>query len=145
MLKEANSDLVSFKNEVEHIENYLNLEKLRLKNERFLNYAVNGDYQAIKIAPMIMIPFVENAFKHAVDSIIENGIVIKISVENDMLNFSCQNDYDISETDKDKVSGIGLKTVKKRLDLIYGNRYKLYLNSDNSVFKINLEIDLNDN
>jgi len=145
MLKEANSDLVSFQNEIEHIENYLTLEKLRLKNERFLNYSVKGAYDAIKIAPMIIIPFVENAFKHAVDSNIENGIVIKISVENRILNFYCENYFDKYETDKDKVSGIGLKTVKKRLDLIYKNRYKLDINYDNSVFKVNLEIDLNEN
>lgn len=145
MLKDAKSDWVELQKEVEYLENYLSLEQLRLKNEKFLNYSINGDYKRILIMPMIMIPFVENAFKHSVDSSIENGIVIKIRIENRTLSFVCENQFDKSETDKDKVHGIGLETVKKRLDLIYKNRHKLSINSENSVFKVNLEIDLNEN
>ncbi|MDF1547675.1 MAG: histidine kinase [Bacteroidales bacterium] len=144
MLKEAKSDFVEFQKEMEHLENYLSLEQLRLKNDKFLNFSKNGEYQAINIAPMIMIPFVENAFKHSVDSIIDNGIVIKIRIENRVLSFVCENKFDKFETDKDKVHGIGLDTVKKRLDLIYKNRHKLSINSDNSVFKVILEIELNE-
>ena len=125
MLKEAKLDFVDLSKEIEHLENYLSLEKLRLKNEKFLNYKTCGDSEGIKIAPMIMIPFVENAFKHCVDSSIENGIMIKITVENKKMNFVCENQYDKTETDKDKVHGIGLETVKKRLDLIYKNKHKV--------------------
>lgn len=141
MLKDANLDLVELNKEIEHLESYLSLEKLRLKNEGFLNYKIAGDYKNIKIAPMIMIPFVENAFKHSVDSSIENGM----KIENGILNFSCKNQFDASEVDKDKVHGIGLKTVKKRLDLIYPNKHKLTIDSGNSIFKVNLEIELNEN
>ena len=91
-----------------------------------------------------MIPFVENAFKHSVDSTIENGIILKITIDNGFLNFYCENRFDKTETDKDKVHGIGLETVKKRLDLIYKNNYQLSINTDNSVFKVNLEINLNE-
>jgi Putative regulator of cell autolysis len=145
MLKDAKSDWVELQKEIEYLENYLSLEQLRLKNEKFLNYSKNGDYKGITITPMIMIPFVENAFKHSVDSSIEKGIVIKIRIENRTLSFVCENQFDKSETDKDKVHGIGLETVKKRLNLIYKNRHKLSINSNNSIFKVNLEIDLNEN
>jgi hypothetical protein len=145
MLKDAKSDWVELQKEIEYLENYLSLEQLRLKNKNFLNYSINGDYKGIVITPMIMIPFVENAFKHSVDSSIENGILIKIRIENRTLSFVCENQFDKSETDKDEVHGIGLETVKKRLDLIYKNRHKLSITSDNSVFKVNLEIDLNEN
>ena len=145
MLKDAKSDWVELQKEIEYLENYLSLEQLRLKNEKFLKYSITGDYTGITITPMIMIPFVENAFKHSVDSSVENGIVIKIRIENRVLSFVCENQFDKSETDKDKVHGIGLETVKKRLDLIYKNRHKLSINSDNSIFKVNLEIDLNEN
>ena len=144
MLNEAKTDFVDLQKEMDHLENYLSLEKLRLKNERFLNYTKSGNFQGIKVAPMIMIPFVENAFKHSVDSAIENGIILKIVIDNGFLNFYCENHFDKSETDKDKGHGIGLETVKKRLDLIYKNNYNLSINTDNSVFKVNLEINLNE-
>lgn len=145
MLNDANSDFVNMEQEIQHLENYLALEKLRLKNEIFLNYNLTGDYKKLKIAPMIMIPFVENAFKHSVDSSNENGIKIFITFENNKLNFICENLFDKDDTDKDKGHGIGLETVKKRLELIYKNKYKLSVNSENSVFKVNLEIELNEN
>jgi two-component system, LytTR family, sensor kinase len=145
MLKDAKLDFVELSKEIEHLESYLSLEKLRLKNETFLDYTIKGDSKGIKIAPMIIIPFVENAFKHCVDSSIENGIIIKITVENKKLIFVCENQFDKTETDKDKVHGIGLETVKKRLDLIYKNQHKLSINSEDSVYKVNLELELNEN
>jgi len=145
MLKEAKLDFVELGKEIEHLESYLSLEKLRLKNEKFLDFTISGDSKRIKIAPMIMIPFVENAFKHSVDSSIDNGIKINIKIENHKLHFVCENQFDKSETEKDKVHGIGLETVKKRLDLIYKNKHKLLIKSENSVFKVNLELELNEN
>jgi hypothetical protein len=145
MLKEAKQDYVELNKEIEHLESYLSLEKLRMKNEKFLDFSISGDLKGIKIAPMIMIPFVENAFKHCIDSDIENGILIKILIENNKLIFVCENQYDKTETDKDKVHGIGLETVKKRLDLIYKNKHELSINSENSIFKVNLKLELNEN
>jgi len=145
MLKDAKSDWVELQKEIEYLENYLLLEQLRLKNEKFLNYSITYDNKENKIAPMIIIPFVENAFKHSVDSTIENGIVIKIRLENQVLYFDCENRFDNFEMTKDSIHGIGLDTVKKRLNLIYKNRHKLSINSDNSVFKVNLELKLYEN
>jgi LytS/YehU family sensor histidine kinase len=144
MLNEAKTDFVDLQKEMDHLENYLSLEKLRLKNEYFLNYSKDGNFKGVKIAPMMLIPFVENAFKHSVDSTIENGIILKITIDNGFLNFYCENRFDQSETDKDKVHGIGLETVKKRLDLIYKTNYQLSIDIDNSVYKVNLEINLNE-
>ena len=145
MLKDTRSDFVELKNEIEYLENYLSLERLRLKNEKFFNYSISGSCNGYKIAPMILIPFVENAFKHSVDSGFENGIIIKIAIENGELIFNCENRYDKSGTDRDKTHGIGLETVKKRLNLIYKNKHKLIINSVNSVFKVHLELKLNEN
>lgn len=145
MLKDAQLEFVELSKEIEHLESYLSLERLRLKNEKFLNFTISGNSKGIKIAPMIMIPFVENAFKHCVDSSIENGIIIKITIENEKLIFTCSNQFDKSETEKDKVHGIGLDTVKKRLELIYKNKHKLMIDSKDSVFRVNLELELNEN
>lgn len=145
MLNDTKTDFVDLQNEIDYLENYFSLESLRLKNEKFFNYSIVGSPKGFKIAPMILIPFVENAFKHAVDSSIENGITIKIAIEHNMLIFDCENQYDKSESDKDKTRGIGLETVQKRLDLIYNNKHRLIINSENSIFKVKLELELNEN
>ncbi len=145
MLKDGKSDLVELQNEIEHLESYISLEQLRLKNDKFLNLIIDGNYRGVKIAPMIMIPFVENAFKHSIDSDIENGIVIKIKIKNGIFTFKCENQFDKLEIDKDKVHGIGLDTVKKRLELIYPQKHKLKISSKDSVYKVILEIQINDN
>jgi LytS/YehU family sensor histidine kinase len=145
MLSDTQSDFVDLQKELDYLQNYLALEQLRLKSERFLNYTVSGDVEGFKIAPMILIPFVENAFKHSVDSNIENGIIIKIDVNKNRLSFLCENRFDPSDTDKDKGHGIGLENVKKRLSLIYGSNYNLSIDTVHSVFKVNLTIELNDN
>ena len=145
MLKDTKTDFVELRNEIVFLENYFSLEGLRFKNKDFFNYTISGNCNGYKIAPMMLIPFVENAFKHSVDSIIGNGIIVKITIENGKLIFYCENQYDKSETDKDKSRGIGLETVKKRLDLIYKNKHKLSINSEHSVFKVNLELELNEN
>ena len=145
MLSDAKSDFVVFQKELDHLENYLSLEEIRLKNPKFLTTSVDVDSAEILIAPMLLIPFVENAFKHSVDSSIENGIEIKVKLKNKKLTFSCKNQYDKSATDKDKVHGIGLATVKKRLDLIYKDKHQLSINADHSIFNVNLELELDEN
>ncbi len=145
MLKDTKADYVALKGELDHLENYLALEQIRLKNKNFLNYSVNGNPEGKKIAPMILIPFVENAFKHSVDSAIENGIQIDIRIEEDMLYFRCVNQFDSSENHKDQSHGIGLETVKNRLSLIYKNNYTLSINTGNALFSVDLKLKLYEN
>ncbi len=144
MLKDTQSDFVGLQQEILFLENYFALEQLRINNEHFFNYTINGNTNGYKIAPMILIPFVENAFKHAVNSSVENGITVKITIKSHILIFHCKNQYEMTETDKDNTHGIGLKTVQKRLDMIYQNKYTLNINSENSVFTVNLELELHE-
>ncbi|MFA5535127.1 MAG: sensor histidine kinase [Mariniphaga sp.] len=145
MLQDAKTDFVGLQNELQYLENYFALESLRVKNKDFFHYSITGDCEGLTIAPMLLIPFIENAFKHSVDSNIENGILAKIDVKNKKLFFYCENQYDPSETDKDKTQGIGLETVQKRLNLMYKNKHTLTINKADSVFKVNLELELNEN
>lgn len=145
MLNETKSDFVLVEQEMQQIENYLALEKLRLKNEKFMNYKVSGAYENLKIAPMMMIPFIENAFKHSVDSNIENGIELCIHFEGPNMHLICKNVFDKDETDKDKGHGIGLDTVRKRLELIYSDRYHLSIDREDSNFYVDLTIELDEN
>jgi len=142
MLTEAKSGTVELQKELEHLENYLSLEKLRLINNDFLKLDVLGAANDLKIVPMLMIPFVENAFKHSVESDIENGIILRIRIANGMFYFDCENKYGSSNIDKDKNHGIGLETVKKRLELNYPQKHQLKIDSTDATFTVNLELKL---
>ncbi len=145
MLHDSKADRVPMEKEIMHIENYISLERLRIKNENFLTYSIDGDYEGIQIAPMLFIPFIENAFKHAVDSDTKNGIAITFNLHADTIIFQCENKYDPEETEKDDTQGIGLETVRKRLELLYPERHQLNIDKDGSTFKVNLKIDLDEN
>lgn len=151
MLKEQKTNEVLLKEEVDFLENYISLERLRLKNDNFLKVDIQDNYPDKKIAPMLLIPFVENAFKHSIDSNCTNGIAICLAFDKNKLIFTCENKFDASETGKDTTHGIGLKTVKKRLDMLYHGKHSLDITSDisaltdNSIFKVKLETYLNEN
>ena len=145
MMHDSKPEIVSLKKEIEHIENYIGLESLRLKNSQFLSLDVTGDYNNLQIAPLLFIPFVENAFKHCVNSNIENGIVIEFTVKGKNVKFKCENIFDATEVDKDKTHGIGLNTVQNRLELLYPLKHKLNITKTERIFSVNLEIVLDDN
>jgi two-component system, LytTR family, sensor kinase len=145
MMYDSQPDKVLFIKEIEYIENYIELEKLRLRNPKFFSMNISGDFENVQIAPMLFIPFIENAFKHCVDSDIENGILIEFNIVKKSVRFYCENKFDIQEPDKDKSHGIGMDIVKNRLKYIYPNKHKLEINKVNDIFKVKLEIELNDN
>lgn len=133
ILYQVNKPKVSLKEEVLHLEEYISLEKIRFQdtlNVVFETSEINEKYQ---IAPMLLIPFVENAFKHGA---IINGflkIEIKISIENNQLNFFIKNTIQ-SETESSGKNGIGLQNIKKRLELNYPNNYFLENKIENGCY-----------
>jgi LytS/YehU family sensor histidine kinase len=145
MLQESPLNHVSLKKELDYIENYISLERLRIKNPDFIKFAINGDYEGINVAPMLFLPFIENAFKHSVDSDCENGVTILFNINKNIITFSCDNKYDKIDSERDKTHGIGLETVKKRLELIYPGKHNLRISKNNSLFKVELKIEVNDN
>lgn len=145
ILHESPLKEVSLNKEMEHIKNYISLEQLRIKNPDFLNFTINDDYKDRKIAPMLFLPFIENAFKHSVDSDCENGITIKFIINGNNITFICENIYDKSDSNRDSTRGIGLETVKQRLELIYSNKHKLAINKTDTSFNVELNIVANEN
>jgi len=140
MLNDSKTEFISIEKELAYLENYITLEKLRLKNQNFLDYTISGDFKNKQIAVMILIPFIENAIKHSVDSEINQGIIIHFSFIQNKLIFTCANKFDVLTIDKDKTHGIGLDTVKKRLSILYANKHNLIITTENSIFKVELEI-----
>lgn len=145
MLKDEKIEKVLLSDEIEFIKKYVSLEQLRLKNDNFFKMNIVDDCNNKKIAPMMLIPFVENAFKHSVDSDIENGIMIDIVVAENKLTFICENKFYEKETEKDMTHGIGLDTVRKRLNMIYPNKHNLKIITENSLFNVKLEIYFDEN
>lgn len=141
MTYDSQSDKVTVKQELEYIKEYISLEELRWKNPEFLTFSVRGNYAGLSIAPMLFIPFIENAFKHAVDSDAAGGIIITFDFQFDTVIFMCENRYELS-AEKDSTHGIGLEMVKKRLDLIYPKKYTLNIEDKNGRFKVEMRIKL---
>ena len=123
MLQESNEPKVKLAREIRYLENYIELQRLRFKGQAYIDVQVSGDYSEQSIAPLILISFIENAFKHGVVSDPNNPIEINIEVNNHDLLFSIWNKKGLFN--KDESSGIGLNNVKRRLDLLYPGKYVL--------------------
>ncbi|MDX2304144.1 MAG: histidine kinase [Microscillaceae bacterium] len=143
-LYECNDWEIPLHKDLQFLENFIELETLRInENQTELIFEINHtSSQNMKIAPFILLPFVENAFKHVSRGRTQKNF-IKMYLEVDvcsMLRLSIENSRDTSEIHKK--SGIGLKNVQRRLNLIYPNKYHLTIESDLKTFKIVLLIDL---
>lgn len=144
ILYEGGEKTVELKQEIEYIKNYLELEKIRFGERLKLSIEINGDYSGMEISPMILLPFVENSFKHGVNSTVEESFInIKISVDKNVLYFEIENNKhpDYSSEPKPN-SGIGINNVKKRLNLIYPEKYSVKLDDRGKTYKVNLILHL---
>lgn len=139
MLYESNEELVELSKEIRYLENYIELQKLRFKNHAFVNLVIRGAAQNQKIMPLVLISFVENAFKHGVATDEQNPIAIKIDIEPDKIIFKVTNK--INQNNKDESGGIGLHNVKRRLDLFYRNQYCLEIDNQPGFYATKLQLD----
>ena len=120
---------------------YIDLQQQRFGDELILKvlFAIKEDWHAIE--PMLLIPFVENAFKHG-GQWQHPEIQISLSVENNELHFTVINKFGDSQAIKDKTSGIGLANVRRRLELLYPGKHVLNIDNQHGYFTINLHIDI---
>ncbi len=140
-LYEAVSDRVSLEKEITYLENYISLQQLRLKNPYFVKFDNSSNCAGMNIAPMLFIPFVENAFKHGLKNIVAPGIEISLNCDDGIISFEVVNRYSlIEEHNKDVTSGIGLANTKKRLELLYPEKHKLEIRKSAGIYKVNLQI-----
>jgi len=145
MIYDTNVEKVQLSNEIKHIESYIDLQKIQFANKELVSLSIQGNPENISIAPMLFIPFVENAFKHCNNKNIQNAIRISFSIDNKMVNFECVNEFDKTQKiTKDNSSGIGLNIIKRRLELIYPEKHMLSINEENNTFKVKLSVNAND-
>lgn len=144
MLYDANKR-ISMQQEVEYLESYIALQQLRFGRDVkiIFNTELSPEATNYHIEPMLLIPFVENAFKHGTGYACQPFIEIKLTVVGDLLVFQVRNKYD-RETDvsKDESSGIGLNNVRSRLALLYPGRHDLIIQTENNLFNVNLTMKL---
>jgi LytS/YehU family sensor histidine kinase len=139
VLYETKTDKILLAQEIEYIGKYIALQKIRTSNETYVNFAVTGVVGSKRIAPMVFIPFIENAFKHTHNKKLENAITIDIFIKDETIQLICENKYD-SNSVKQTVGGLGNELVKKRLDLIYKEKHTLEVHSNDQLYSINLII-----
>ena len=144
VLYESNEDQVFLEKEIRYIDNSVNLQLQRLSPELAgqVTYQVEGDWQKHKIAPMILIPFIENVFKHGIILSQRADISIAIFLMDNILTLETKNAKSDHFLKKDTHSGIGLKNARERLQLIYPGKHKLEINDSGSSFHVKLQIEI---
>jgi two-component system LytT family sensor kinase len=136
---------ISLQQEVEYLESYVALQNLRFGRdvEIVFNIALSDEEANYGIEPMLLIPFVENAFKHGTGYADQPTIDIHLIVKERVLVFQVKNKFDReADTSKDENSGIGLTNVRSRLTLLYPDRHDLVIHTDGSLFSIHLTLKL---
>ena len=138
LLYQSDKPSVFLKDEILHIEDYLELEKIRFKDTLSVNLQTDCSKKDIEIAPMLFIPFVENSFKHG--SIVNGKLTILIDIRctSTSIFFSIKNSIKTSNNEISK--GIGLSNIKKRLDLVYNDNYQLDISQDKNWYTVELSL-----
>lgn len=141
MIYETNTEFVTVEKEIEYLENYIKLQRLRLRNPEVIKMSLSKECRDIKIAPVLFLPFVENAFKYAVSEGILPAIEIDLSCSNGQLIFLCKNYYAPNGVEKIEWGGVGLENVKRRLELIYPKKHEFSIRKENGIFSVELKLD----
>jgi len=142
MIYETTAQRVSLQKELDYLVHFIELQKMRMKFPETVKYHIEGDAHNKKIAPMLLIPFIENAFKHSLKNA-ENCISISIKITDHRLDMHTSNAIDPKQT-SDHLSGIGLTNVKKRLKLDYPGKHNLTIYYQEAIFYVDLMINVNE-
>ncbi|MGL4597389.1 MAG: sensor histidine kinase [Bacteroidia bacterium] len=141
LLYETKTEQVALKDELNCVEKYIALQKIRTANPNFVNFTISGNPSGISIAPMILLPFIENAFKHSENKKIENAITIHLRIESRKIIFDCTNHYNkLLTTNVSSHSGLGNELIRKRLELIYPNTHELTVSKNETTYHVQLVI-----
>ena len=144
MYTKATKDTVGIDEEAEYISQYIELQKNRIDENRthiYYSYSADESAKNTKIAPMILITFIENALKYGASSHIESDIIIILKVNNDTLTLFTEN-HTVNPKPENKEPGIGIANCKKRLELLYPGKHNLEISNTNGIFTVNLIIKL---
>ncbi|SMG10690.1 Histidine kinase [Marivirga sericea] len=143
-LYDFSSDKITIEEEINYLENYIELEKLRRAHRLEVHFEKEGLLQGFSLPPLLMIPFLENCFKHLSSDTDKSNIVrIRMTRNFSKLSVEFSNTFDKQSAPR-KEGGIGLPNVKRRLALLFPDKYQLEINRTDELFRVNLELDLSD-
>ncbi len=140
MIYESNEDKVQLQQELQYLEDYIDIQRLRLPEDIVVDYAVQGNPAGLRIEPMLLVPFVENAFKHGISYAEPSFIAIAVAIERNQVRLVVEN-----AVFKQRVAekgGIGLQNVRKRLELLYTEDHELEITEAENQFIVDLKIEL---
>lgn len=141
MLYDTKQNIVPLTKELNYIKNYIELEEVRFEGRFTCNVGISGKLEQTNLPPLLLLPFIENAFKHGVNTSSSGAwINVNIDIENDNLNFSVENS--VGPKKKQTRGGLGIENVKRRLELLYPNKHELEFGESKKGYKINLSIEL---
>lgn len=141
MLQDSKDEKVSLEKEVEYLQSYIELQRLRLSETVKIDFMTVGRPELFSIEPLLLIPFVENAFKHGVSYQESSEISIRLNCLGHVLFFAVENHIVRRRTNTlEQGSGIGLKNVIRRLELLYPGKHQLRISDDDNQYKVELEI-----
>jgi LytS/YehU family sensor histidine kinase len=140
MLYESNDVQVYLKKDIENIGNYIDIERIRQGNNAEITFEVKGEVTDQKIVPLVLLPLVENAFKHGVNTIIKGAYMrVLIVVNGRNLEIDVKNNFKQQETER---NGIGLTNLEHRLRLFYENAHTMTTDSNGDEYHVNLKLRL---
>lgn len=141
-LKESQSEMVSLDKELEYLQNYISLQKLRLNPNAICTFSVEGEDDGLQIAPLLLIPFVENAFKHGVSTEHQTHIEVKIKLAHQSLHLTVKNHKVSHDSSGFEKSGLGIETTQKRLELMYPRKHTIQIQESEHEFLVELSLQL---
>lgn len=140
VVTETSNGPIPLQKEIAYINDYIELQKLRLDKGVNLSFQVNGTADDWSIAPLVLMPFIENAFKHGVNPDFESNINILIEIGKSALKLMVENNKVQTALQQHEKSGRGIENAKARLALLYPSRHSLILNEDSNHFRVQLII-----
>jgi two-component system LytT family sensor kinase len=130
--------------EMTQIRSYIDLQKIRTDNQHYINLKIKGELKDQKIAPMIFLPFIENAFKHSKNKTIENAIDIEFDIQCKKVKMICRNYFEPNHKELIKNEGLGIETIKQRLNLLYPHNHVLDIENIQNSFTVTVIINSKD-
>ncbi len=142
MLYETDENKVPLQREERYLNSYIDLQRQRFGSKLTIKTFMNSGETKLLIEPMLLIPFVENAFKHGTGLTGDGEIIVQLTVQNNTLSFLVRNRYQENDENSDRVSGIGLVNVTRRLDLLYANKHTLFIKREDGYFTVLVTLQL---
>jgi sensor histidine kinase YesM len=140
VLYDSAADKIPLTQDLEYISNYIDLQQLRLSKNITIQYDVSGPVNGLSIAPLLLITFIENAFKHGISYTAPSEIKISIAVTGNELSLTVGNA--ITQSSRESTGGVGLINARRRLDVLYPGRHLLDVIENDHLYIVNLKIEL---